>query len=234
MTFLGQELIVEKGGKINGEIVSAGQSIDVMGSVGRGISGALQNLSITGIINGKVDVEAQQVTLSDNAVVNGDFSYRAPQKAEISDKATISGVVNYKQIKPQQKVESRDFAKAFGIAFVVGKLISLVSFTLMALLFAWLFPKFMLDLITRLRQEKISLFGWGLIVLILTPILAVFLLFTIIGVPIAFLLGLVWIIAVLLSKMIVGVWVGYEVLSYNKKKAKKPTLLLSSIVGVPI
>ncbi len=235
VAFLGQELIIEKNGRINGEIMSAGQSVNIMGVVSRDISGVMQDLYVTGTVNGKVDVESQKVTLADDALIKGNFSYRSPQKAEILDNATVSGRTNYKQIELQtQNKQASEFAKFFTLVWLVGQIMSLVSFTLFAILLAFFLPKLIQELVEGIKHDKISLFGWGLVVLFLTPILVIFLLFTLIGIPIAVLLGLIWIIALMLSKMLAGIYLGHEILSYNKKKTYKVSLPLASFVGVPV
>lgn len=235
VTFLGQELLIEDGGSVNGEITSAGESVRVLGTVGRNISGAMQNLEIGGVVNGKVAVEAQNVTLFDNASIQGDLSYRAPKEAAIAEGATVLGKIDYQQVERRDQEEAgEEIAKFFTVAGIIAEVISLISAILLALLLSFLFPRMITELVTSVKNNKLAAFGWGLVVLFLTPILAIFLLFTVVGIPLALFLGLLWILIIIIGKAIAGTYVGFEILSRQKRKNQKVSLPLAALIGVPI
>lgn len=232
VTFLGQDFLVDKDGQINGEIISAGESVDVQGAVGKNIAGAMQSLTIAGAVNGKVDVQAQNVSLLEDSSIGGDLLYRAPKEAVIADGATVSGKISYSHIEPRQN-DNKDFAKFIAAAGIVSEIISLISATILALAIAILFPRMTTELISAIRVNKLTSFGWGLVVLFLTPIVAIFLLLTIIGIPLALFLGLVWILAIILGKAIAGIYFGFELLTW-KKKTKKVSAATAALIGVPV
>lgn len=235
VTFFGQQLLIEEGGRVNGEVASMGQTVRVLGTVDRNISGAMKSLEIAGVVNGKVDVEAQNVLLLSNSTVQGDLSYRSPQEASIEEGATVSGRIDYKRTSVEDKKEvGEDVAQFITFVGIIAEIVSLVAATILALLLALLFPRMITELMVGIRNNKFAAFGWGLVILFLTPIVAIFLLFTIIGIPLAFFLGLIWILAIIISKSVAGTYVGYEILSRQKKKSQKVSLPLAAIIGVPI
>ncbi|MCK4553560.1 hypothetical protein KAU19_01185, partial [Candidatus Parcubacteria bacterium] len=75
--------------------------------------------------------------------------------------------------------------------------------------------------------------GWGVIVMFLTPIIAILLLITLIGMPLAFILIGVWLIALFVSKILVGILIGRELLKRFWEK-KKDSLLLAMVIGIVI
>jgi len=67
--------------------------------------------------------------------------------------------------------------------------------------------------------------------LLLTPIIVFILLITIIGLPLAFITFGLWLIAIYLSKILVGILVGRSLLN-NFWLAKKDSLILAMVIGI--
>ena len=76
-------------------------------------------------------------------------------------------------------------------------------------------------------------FGWGIIALLLTPIIVVILLITIIGIPLSLILLALWLVALCLSKILAGILVGRSLLN-NYWPKKKDSLISAMIIGIVI
>jgi len=76
--------------------------------------------------------------------------------------------------------------------------------------------------------------GWGLVYLIIIPITAFVLLVTIIGAPLALITITLYTIALYLSKVFMGLLIGYWILQYLKKDKKDKTvpLMWAMILGI--
>lgn len=75
--------------------------------------------------------------------------------------------------------------------------------------------------------------GLGVLALLLTPIIVIILLITIIGLPLAFILFALWLIAIYASKILVGILIGRDLIN-NYWPKQKDSLILAMIVGIII
>ena len=78
---------------------------------------------------------------------------------------------------------------------------------------------------------------WGLLFLIITPIIVVLLLITIIGIPLSLILLIIYLISLYISKIYVGFWVGQYVLMKLKKEMRFKVItmalgLLIVLIGI--
>jgi len=72
--------------------------------------------------------------------------------------------------------------------------------------------------------------GWGLVVAIVTPIVALLLMFTVIGIPLALLILAVWLLALLVSGVFAGIAFGHWLL--DRADWNKGSLVWAAVVGV--
>jgi hypothetical protein len=81
--------------------------------------------------------------------------------------------------------------------------------------------------------------GHGALVLVVGPVILVFLALTMIGLPLAFVLGLFWILLMIIGKMLVAILAGLLLMGrYRHKKTKNGetagNMFLAMIVGVTV
>jgi len=84
--------------------------------------------------------------------------------------------------------------------------------------------------------------GYGAIILLAGPVVLFFLVLTMIGIPLAFVLGLLWILLMIMGKILVAILAGLLLMGrYRHKKTKSDTkmettgnMILSMVVGVAV
>ena len=82
--------------------------------------------------------------------------------------------------------------------------------------------------------NKIGLaLGWGILALFLTPLIAVVLFITIIGIPLSLILLALYLIAIYLGKILVGILIGRSLLN-NYLPKQKDSFILAMIIGIII
>ncbi len=200
----------------------------VDGSVEKNVEGAVLRANIAGHIGGDVDLEMggkeikEPLSINKQAYIGGNVSYRsANKKINISEEAYINKSVNheFKKIKEKEK-------NPFGF----GWFYSLVFCLLLGLLTAWLLKKYLPEIDKKMTEKADHCFVWGALSFILAPILLFFLLLTIVGIPLALLAGFLWLLILLLSRLLAGIWIGQKIL--KKTKIKKNNLFLSTLIGI--
>ncbi len=208
LTVGGGDVEIGQGATLGGGIVGAAGNIVLAAPIAGSVQIAAGDLTVSDEVRGDLETAAGTVRLTQNAVVDGDFVYASETNLSVDENAQIHG----------NRVE-RDLPGFLGLTpeeafqFFVGvnlflKFISFLAALVVGLLLIRLFPKLSQSFIAKLSQEPLKSLGVGLLILILTPILAVALIITIVGIPLALILLAIYFILLYLAKIFVALWLG--------------------------
>lgn len=226
------------------DMLIAGAFAEVRGKVGGDLHGSAAYLNISGEVVGnvrfKMDSGIQNeakgmnfknkdtgIVIADTAIINGDLVYSAIEPAAIADSAVINGELTYNEIE-QQAARKKIF-----MGWAWGRLYSIFSALVIGLVLITIWRKQITELTDKMNKQIGPAIGWGIIIMFITPIIAILLLITIIGIPLAFLLLGIWIIALVLSKVFVGILVGRRLMEKISKK-KQESLIWAMILGIVV
>lgn len=98
------------------------------------------------------------------------------------------------------------------------KIISFVSTFLLGLLLIFLFPGFSRAAVSTLRAQPLASLGWGLVWLIVTPVILITLLMTVVGIPVALILFPLSFISFYLARIVIILWAGTAILERMGKQ----------------
>ncbi|MDD5032214.1 MAG: hypothetical protein PHR36_04210 [Patescibacteria group bacterium] len=240
----GASIILAKNAEVGWDMLIAGATAEIRGKVGSDLYGACPKVTIGGEIgkdvrirlNDRIRAEKKGIsyqkngellTISEGAKIGGNLTYTGGKEAVISDKASVAGEV--KQNLP--KVEK---AKKFMfIGWFWGRLYSIFASLVIGLVLISLWRKQIVELTNRMLKKVGVSIGWGAVVMFLTPIIAILLICTLIGLPLALILLGVWIIAIFMAKILAGIMIGRMVLEKFWIK-KKDSLIWAMIIGIVI
>jgi Cation transport ATPase len=213
-------------GKVNGVITTAAANFNtgVPSLIGQGLLGVFSKVDLQGTINGPVDVKS--VPLIPN---NGRFSGRINGNVKIQGSAitwqaplTINGTVNdytgvandpakikgisftgrYLLHQPlENHAENSGMMTFFSIVWFIGSLLA-------SIILYSLFPRTLWMMTEPSRPKFRRSMLIGLLGLIGLPIIILILTITIVGIPLAILAGLVYLILLLFSGVPVYLWFG--------------------------
>ncbi len=211
---LSQMLVTSKDSAITGELMAQSATITLNGTVGGETYGNAQQLTVNGSIGGKVRFAAETVAINSAAKLNDGLEYTSSQKADIKAGAVIAG--DTKQTIPKAPENKPQGTQT---AFLAGFLFSVLSAFVLGALLLWFAPRFVAGASATASRPGFTLL-LGFAALVLTPIAAVMVMFTIIGIP-AGVLGLVaWGVALYLSRIIAALAFGtvlYRMLNKGKR-----------------
>lgn len=223
-------------GTVGGSVLAAGDNISVA-NVGKDLRAYGRYIGLQGAVGGDVVVDAEEaedrgvIQLLDGAIVAGDFEYSGPQP-QIDDGATIAGTVT-------QRVVTRPSGQNMGLFgaavwfFTFFKTVSAAGMILVALVLIALFGERVRAIITEHNKQLWWNFAVGLATLIVTPIVMVLLAVTLVGLPLAFIGGALYVIKIYLAKVLYGVALGHWLMSRGvKDEKKKPNLYVAAVVGI--
>lgn len=218
------------------EMLFGAATADLRGRIGRDLTGAGANAVLAGNFGRNVRLwldnnkraDRPLLKIEKGAVIGGKLTYTAKTDAAIDQGAKIAGEI--KRNEPRVREVGRRQAAA---VYLFGSVYSIFAAIVIGLVLLGLWSEEVKKVIGNLSGNARASFGWGLVALIVTPVLGLLLLITLIGIPLALLLMMAWIAALILSKIFVGILVGQKLLE-RFWQAKKDSLFAALIIGVAV
>lgn len=205
-TVAGKSLEVPKGAEIGWDLIAGGQRLYVEGKVNGDIRGALGEAILGGEVGGNVDLKVRELSVLPPTHIKGNLIYSAERETVIPKEAKVEGKVIYTPLPfPAPKPAPK------GIPFVF-KLLWLLGFIATGVVLLLLFPRQMKETSEDMLSHPWLTIGWGFFVLIVTPIGATLIFFSIIGIPLTFITWALYLIALYLTTPLVGTALGMKIL----------------------
>ena len=179
-------------GAIGRDVLAVAGSLALDGAVGRDVRVQVFRLSIDAPIGRDVHARTDRLTLEDEAVVGGDVLYKASSDARIDPSAAVNGRLT------RREVIAPVWAKAVTRLFAV---LSLFGFVVAGLIAMWVFRGWSARAVEAVerRPGRSALIGLG--ILLVPPLLVLPLFLTLVGIPVALVLLLGWLVALFLGPL---------------------------------
>jgi cytoskeletal protein CcmA (bactofilin family) len=206
----GQSVRVNQDSSVAGNAILAGERTSVAGSVGRDLVTAAETAELSGQVSEDFVAYAEKIQLLGKASVKGDVTIHSQSEESLqqSSGATIGGDVIFKHANFEGKSRNR-YAT---IEFYVRQLIRLVAAIVVGFGLFSLFPR-MQSMSLEGGVSGIATGGIGLVGLVSTPVIALILAITVIGLPLAFFGIFMWLTALYLAKISVAWIIGSMLLN---------------------
>ncbi len=229
---LGSNIVLGSTSKIGWDVYAAGINLESRGDIEGGLSGHVSKALISGKVAKNINLTLaddkldEGLVISPEAVIGGDIIYTSTKQASISEKASLGGVL--KQIVPE-KNKNNNFM-TFGIW---SKLYSIFAALAMGLILITLLKKITPKILSKIEAQPLKVVLPGLILLFALPPIALVLTFTLIGIPLAIILMLAWLVAIYVAKIFAAILLG-QIIIKTLNKNHRPKLIWSLILGVII
>ena len=217
INFLGESLIMESESLSEKDILFKSINSEFKGKTQGNLYGQSHHVLIAGEVGGDVNIELDRfqrknylnlLSVKNNAIISGSLNYQSGNDA-IIETENISGEIN-KRMPTKNKSQVPNPSK---LLFLI------VSNFIVALLLSFLFKKKMKSIQEIIITKNYGLLGYGAIILFLTPIVALILLVTVIGAPIAIMSLALWGILLFLSSIVTAMAIGKYLFQRLKKEA---------------
>jgi cytoskeletal protein CcmA (bactofilin family) len=197
----GSSITIDSSSKIGRDLITAGSTVNIDGRTERNIKNGSSQININGVVNGNVDTYSPSITLGNNAKIEGTLKYHNNKEINIPNKEKVIGGIVFEQItqtKPQKSPGS----------FLFFNFIRLLQTLLLGLIFVLLAPRCFSKTANIVNSEPLKSFGWGILLLVAIPIIAIIVFLTIIGIPASMLLMMIYIFLMPVSYLIVAYYIG--------------------------
>ena len=217
----GNKVILNESSTIGRDIYIFASNVSISGSINRNIEVFASDVSIKDAqISGNVKIHASSIDIERNAAIIGELSYNEDAVVNIDEVASIGSKSTFK-VENKKKNEFGEKIKS--------NLISLVNIVLVFAILLYLVPKMFTKLDNK-KKEFIKALGIGLVFLIAALIAIIVLIFTVFGLSLAILIGLLYMVLIYLSTIAVGYILGCLIWERFIKIEKKPYLI--GIIGI--
>lgn len=218
---------------IGGSILALGGNVNLDGTIQKDVHIYAENATILGQIGGKTNAVVTKLNINDGASLLGNLNYTAPTKATIAKEASISGTVKRTAPPAIEKPAKPRFAFGFTI-------FSYLSMLLIGLILVKLAPRQTQALGRLVEERPWKNLLWGLLFLVITPLAIFILAISIIGLPLAVISGGVYVLTIVLTSLVTGLWIGrriFRTLTFKKNlylQLATGLLVIQLIFALPI
>ncbi|MCK4679894.1 hypothetical protein KAT82_02110, partial [bacterium] len=213
---------------IDGDAIIAGATVTVDGAIGGRARIMTGFLDMDGTIAGNAEITADGgMRLGPDAHIGGDLLYEGPSEIDIPE-GTVAGEVTFQKII-KEDFDFEGFIGGAGILFhILGFIAALVAGTVIVAL--------MTDHARRtaeiIRTRPLKSLGIGFVTFICMPIVLLLLLVFILTIPLMFVVGLAYVIALYIAKFYFSIWLGNLILSRGGRTDVSP--IPSMLLGLTI
>ncbi|MFC1980316.1 hypothetical protein ACFLVS_05685 [Chloroflexota bacterium] len=224
----GGEVNVASTANIGGDILLGAGTVRIDGLVEGDVKGGGGEVTLSNGVGGDVKLEVDNLSLASTVNIQGNLTYTSENEANIQSGAQIGGTTTYKM------PEVKEPAKASPLFGTVGKVIGFLMALVIGIVLIVIAPRRTALIADSIRNKTWSSLGWGALILFVTPIAALVVFITVIGIPLG-LIGLaLYGIALYLSQIPVGLFIGRWIIGYFRKVETKAIMVGALASGLVI
>lgn len=210
--------------EIGGDVNLFSGTGNLGGSISGTVTGSIENLTISGTIQENVNIRVDNLTLASSAVIQGNLTYTSRDTANIESGATVAGTTS--QILPEER-EGRGLLP--GIAgLILGGIWGYLAIFIIGIVLIFTMMRRMKKLALSIRYHPGECLGWGALIFFATPIAAILVMVTVIGIPLGIISLVIWGILLYFAQIPVAITIGWLILS-RKRDISSHGLLIGAL-----
>ncbi len=230
LNFAGESLILDNNSTIGQDVLMAVSNAELKGKIKGNAHGMSANLLILGSVDKDVDVLLDKakrknyvntLKVGEQAEIGGKLTYRAGKEA----------IIETENIKGEILKKEPDFSNKPKFDFS-SLIYSLLSLFVLSIILRALFKEQLKKVKRTIIEKNIKLSGYGALFLFATPIVVLFLMISIIGLPIAIITLIIWGLILYLSKIVIAMALGDYI--FRKLKKQKIHAYIRVLIGLII
>ncbi len=209
-----QTFNLESSAKVAGDVTAGSTSSTFNGTVGRDVAVGGDVATFSSVVGRDIKAGVNHLNLTSQARVAGIIDLTSENDINQSADATVGGKVS-RHAPAKNPAASKNWA-IFG--FSVGWFVYwFLAMLLTALALALLFPRVLHSTSEAVIDKPWKALLTGLVSGLVVPVVLVVLAITLIGIPLAIILGLMWLVVVLLSGPFFAYYLGRLILSESSR-----------------
>lgn len=218
-TIGGQSFIMDSSATIGGDLTTGATDATLNGKIGRDLVIGSGTVNINNEVGRNIKAQSETMRLLSGARVGGNIELVSKNDINKDPAAVVSGTISHTQPK-QAAAKSKHFA-LFGFS-VLWFLYWFGAMLLTAMVLVLITPRLFNSVTNRALPTPWKALLVGFVACMVMPIVIILIAASLIGLPLAFMLGLLWLVALLLSGPLFAYYLGRLVL----RRSTKPLLIM--------
>jgi cytoskeletal protein CcmA (bactofilin family) len=194
---------LEHNSTIGGSLTLGTATGELNGKIGGDLLVLAADLAIDGSLGRDVNIRSDRLSIGPNTEIKGEIKYQGRREADVSPGAKLASQIQFTQLR-----RGPNYARA---AYYWHQVLDWGASFLFGLVLFFVVPGFFADAVNACKKIGPAL-GFGILFLIATPIAAVIICITIVGLGVGITTLLLYFIAIYATQAFVGSWLGEIVL----------------------
>jgi hypothetical protein len=231
ITAFGESVTLRDDCIAEGDVVIAGGELQIDGKVMKSLKAYGGKIKIRGEIAEDATLKGDRIVLYPGAKIRGNLTYTCADQIELMDDAKVSGETTWHKpvIKPKKKTFG---AKNYRSRVIVRSLLML-PVLLIGLISIGISPRQVFITMDSMHDSPGKTLGFGFVFLICVPVATTMLFATIVGIPLALIVLLIYFAALYVSSLFAGMAIATKVFGMRGKSGRG-VLTIGMILGVAI
>lgn len=228
-------------GELGGDLIAVSSEIEINGTIGGNFRAVASNIILNGKVLRNASLVAEKINFEKNSSLSWDLISLSKEillngnikgNVDVFSKTAEINSVNEKDVSVTLSEETSFFKKNkkdFNFKeFFFPRLLALLSAILTASALFFGFKKHSLGIISKIENDYLQSFLYGLAIIILSPITLLFLAISIIGIPLSLSLAAIYAALLYLAKILTAIMLGQIFFKKIIKKRISNFWILSS------
>lgn len=183
------------------------------------------SVGIDGTVLGNAEVRAEEVILGPATRIDGKLVVHSSREPALPDGARVAGGIEFHQTDASHYLDdARSERDLRTVAHGVGSFLWMLGVFVAGTLFMLAFPGYSSRAAALIGRQPLRSLGLGFVILVCLPVLFVLLLITIIGIPLALILALLYTLLLFLGWVTVAIFLGQKLLELVNRAVPPPTM----------
>jgi cytoskeletal protein CcmA (bactofilin family) len=219
-------------GEIGGDLLFGADSVGIDGPVEGDIKGGGSQVTISDAVGGNVELEVESLMVLSTASIGGDLTYSSAEEADIQSGAQIAGATTHNV--PEVKEDGAGMFPFAPFSGVLAKLTSFLMAFVTGLIIIFLATRRLTSIVDAIGSRPGPSAGWGALIVFVTPIAALLVCLTIIGISAGVIALALYGIGLYLAQIPVGLFIGRWIIGRFRAVESKGAMVGALAVGLVI
>ena len=231
LSIVGANIELGKSASLAKGVAIVGGSLFLQTSVPGDVDILVGNFTLAGELRGETKVRTANLRLTSESKISGNLVYTSENDLVIDKGASISGKIAKQPLSSPFSFSRNqfiyNFSKKLGIFKIYLKILSFLSSLIIGLLIIRFMPNCVKNIALSADKKMLKTFTVGFIAILAFPLTALFLSFTIIGIPLAFIVFFIYLIFIYLTNIYFSFWLGAKFKGVIKLESEYILFLLA-------
>ena len=200
---LGRDVVLTPKARVTGDVSVFAGNVVIDGTVDGSLKATGGKVVVGGRIAKDATIKSDEVEIGPKARIGGDLGYTSRNRLDLEGNGIVAGDISYK--KSKEKVER-------GVRSAVARCVGWIWFTTAGLVVGLtalaIFRRTAPAILGALSGDTLRSAGFGFMTVVVVPVAAVLSCILIVTIPLAVLVVILYLMAVYIAKVPVGLWLG--------------------------